>query len=260
MKATTPETILSLRGNPASDAEGKTQSARAYKAIRIMILECRLDPGELIDEKKLAAAVGFGRTPVREALQRLAYDRLIVFEAGQIIRVAPIDMKGIRDLYESRLHSERLAARLTLQNLTPELQHEIKHCFDDVPKLMAKGKLEDSIALDFRFHSLIYHGSQNQFLINHLHNLFAHSYRLWFMTHDSDVPAMEKIMRSHEPIIAAIVDRNVKRLDEELSDHIIEAFERVFAWFKGAPLSEDKEISIKTLPKKRDGQSKRGST
>ena len=249
IQAITPETILNLRGTPASDAEAKTQSARAYKAIRIMILECRLEPGQLIDEKTLSSAVGFGRTPIREALLRLAYDRLVLFERGQTIRVAPVEMKDIRDLYESRLHSERLAARLTLKNITPDLLHEFEHCFDDVPKLISRGQVEDSIALDFRFHSLLYHGSRNQFLINHLHNLFAHSYRLWFLAHDSNVVEMKRVMRSHDPLIAAIAARDVKRLDNELSDHIIDAYDRVFAWFKGAPLSESKSVRIRTLPR-----------
>jgi DNA-binding GntR family transcriptional regulator len=183
MKTRASDAVIDLIDSEHRPEGGGTQGASAYREIRRAILECRLAPGATIDEKSLMAEFGFGRTPVREALLRLSTVRLVHFLAGQAIQVAPVGLQDIRDLYEDRLHSERLAAFLAVKRLTPERMTALQHNFDAVPALLKAGKIGDAIALDFRFHSLIYQGSNNSILSDHLHNLFTHSYRLWRLTY-----------------------------------------------------------------------------
>jgi GntR family transcriptional regulator, rspAB operon transcriptional repressor len=214
-----------------------TQGARAYREIRRAILECRLAPGSTIDEKSLMTEFGFGRTPVREALLRLSCVKLVHFAAGQAIQVAPIGLQDIRDLYEDRLHSERLAAFLAVKRLTAEGLHALKHNFDGVPAMIKAGKLGAAIALDFRFHSLIYHAAHNAMLSEHLHNLFAHSYRLWHLTARREPREMAAIIKSHEPIIDALARRDAAKLDGLIVEHISQAFERLLNNVKGDAFS-----------------------
>jgi DNA-binding GntR family transcriptional regulator len=216
----------------------RTLSERAYRIIRAAILECRIPPTAIIDERALMKQHGLGRTPVREALLRLSGERLVIFKARQVIQVAPIGPTDIRDLYELRLHSERLAARLMLERATPEFVDKLSHCFDAAPALLeqarlGQAKLEEVIALDFRFHSLLYEGSGNVFVTEMLRNLFGHSYRLWLLTNTGDVEEMRAIVRSHDPILDAIRTRDAKRLDAEITKHIIDAYDRVVGILRG---------------------------
>lgn len=211
----------------------RTLSEQAYRIIRAEILECRLPPSAIIDERALMKQHGLGRTPVREALLRLSGERLVIFRARQVIQVAPIGPTDIRDLYELRLHSERLAARLMVERATPQFVDKLSHCFDPAPALLEQAKLEEVIALDFRFHSTLYEGSGNVFVTEMLRNLFGHSYRLWLLTNTGDVEEMRAIVHSHDPILDAIRARDAERLDTEITRHIINAYDRVVNILRG---------------------------
>jgi DNA-binding GntR family transcriptional regulator len=237
--------------------EARTLSEQAYRLIRAAILECRIPPSAIIDERALMKEHGFGRTPIREALLRLSGERLVIFQARQVIQVAPIGLTDIRDLYELRLHSERLAARLMMERRTPQLVDKLAHCFDASPALLARGKVEEVIALDFRFHSLLYEGSGNVFVIHMLRNLFGHSYRLWHLTNNGDAKEMDGIVRSHEPIIDAIRKGDAKRLDSEIAEHIAHAYDRVVSILRGTVIDDLGGLRPMMLDKNRQPETRR---
>ncbi len=218
--------------------EARTLSEQAYRIIRTAILECQIPPSAIIDERALMKEHGLGRTPVREALLRLSGERLVIFHARQVIQVAPIGPTDIRDLYELRLHCERLAARLVVERRNPQLIEKLTHCFDAAPELLDRGQLQEVIALDFRFHSLLYESSGNVFVTNVLRNLFGHSYRLWLLTNHGDVQEMCAIVRSHEPILDAIRAGDAKRLDAEITTHIADAYDRVISILRGTVIDD----------------------
>ena len=233
MKNRAADAVIDLIDAEHGPQRADTQSARAYRDIRRAILECRLAPGSTIDEKGLTAEFGYGRTPVREALLRLSGVRLVHFLDGQAIQVASVGLQDIRDLYEDRLHSERLAAFLAVRRITPDQLDALQHNFDGVAAMIRSGKGGDAIALDFRFHSLIYRSSQNAVLSEHLHNLFAHSYRLWRLTATADPGRLSAIVKSHEPLIDALSRRNADKLDALVVEHICTAFQGLLDAVKG---------------------------
>jgi DNA-binding GntR family transcriptional regulator len=236
-------------GAGPGDGEERTQSGRAYKAIRRKILHTELAPGAVINEKTLMAELGFGRTPIREALLRLSAEHLVLFQASQVIQVAPVNFKILCDLFEDRLHSERLAARLCAQRMDSAMAREIETCFEPVPRLLAEGRASEIISLDFKFHSLVYTGSGNAFLIHHLHNLFGHSYRVWYMTKldDEDADAHRGVVSSHEPLIEALLDRDLERVDREISEHIVESYRRASEALTHADLEDQANLAVRTL-------------
>lgn len=226
--------------------QDKTQSARAYRAIRSKVLRCELAPGDVVNERALMSELGFGRTPIREALLRLSGERLVLF-TPQRIEVAPITFEVLRDLYEDRMHSERLAARLCAQRMDEELAQRLAHCFDTVPELLEQGRTEDVIHLDFTFHSLLYTGSGNGFLTHHLHQLFGHSYRIWFLTDDGDANHYTEIVASHQPLIDALMKRDLERVDSEVEQHIVEAYDRVFKAMRERTFRDQAGLPVRTL-------------
>lgn len=247
MKQRDCDAVIDLIDAEQDAGRADTQSARAYRDIRRAILECRLAPGSTIDEKGLTAEFGFGRTPVREALLRLSSVRLVQFLPGQAIQVAPVGLKDIRDLYEDRLHSERLAAFLAARRMSPAQADALQHNFDGVAELIAAGRATDAIALDFRFHSMIYHGAQNSVLSEHLHNLFAHSYRLWRLTGTADPERLSAIIRSHEPMVDALARRRAERADALVVEHISRSFQSLLDSIKGGEFDAIGAMKVVTL-------------
>jgi DNA-binding GntR family transcriptional regulator len=96
--------------------EGQTLADEAYRAIRADIVRGIRPPGERLRIEKLRTIYGIGPTPLREALQRLAADRLVLAEGNRGFAVAPLDSHEFNDLNVARIAVEISALRLSLQN------------------------------------------------------------------------------------------------------------------------------------------------
>ena len=95
-------------------------SEQAYRLIRRMIVRLELAPGAVIREDELQHQLGIGRTPIREALQRLARDQFLVVIPRRGMIVSSIDVAELSMLYETRAILEPYAARLACQRGRPE--------------------------------------------------------------------------------------------------------------------------------------------
>src|SRR3569623_3042014 len=102
-----PDEILSPRTGAAASFAG-----RAYYAIRELIVTLELPPGAVVKEPELTARLGIGRTPVREALRRLAQERLIEVYPRRGMFVTTVDVRDLARLSEVRAMLEPEAARL----------------------------------------------------------------------------------------------------------------------------------------------------
>jgi DNA-binding GntR family transcriptional regulator len=96
--------------------DGQTLADEAYRAIRADIVRGVRSPGERLRIEKLRAIYGIGPTPLREALQRLSADRLVLAEGNRGFAVAPLDSAEFNDLNTARIAVEISALRLSLQN------------------------------------------------------------------------------------------------------------------------------------------------
>lgn len=234
---------------PQAEGERQTQATQAYHAVRAMILRCELQPGAVINDRLLTQKLGFGRTPLREALLRLASERLVLFQRNQVIEVAPVGLSEINDHYTLRLHLERLAWRLWLDRASPEQIGRLSRTFDTVPALTREGDVQGLLLLDFEFHSQVYQECANPFLTQALYSLSGLTYRLWFMTNTNDVKEQAATARSHGPIIEAVRKRDAALLDTEIARHISEAYDVIMEKFLVNTVSRIGEIPIQLLKK-----------
>lgn len=234
---------------PQVDGERETQATKAYHAVRAMILRCELPPGSAINDRQLIEKLGYGRTPLREALLRLTGERLVLFQRNQVIEVAPVGLSEINDLYTLRLHLERLAWRLWVERATEEQISRLARVFDPVPAMTREGDVEGLLLLDFDFHSQVYQECGNPFLTQALYNLSGLTYRLWFMTNTNDVKAQAATARSHGPIIDAVRKRDATTLDTEIERHVSEAYDAIMDKFLTNTVSRIGQIPIQLLDK-----------
>lgn len=237
---------------PNLNGEGReTQATLAYHAIRGMILRCELQPGSVINDKTLVAKLGYGRTPIREALLRLSSERLVLFLQNQSIIVSPVGLDEINDIYTLRLHLERLAWRLWIEAASDEHVDELTGVFNDVPKLVRAGDVEGLLHLDFLFHSQVYRQCGNPYLTQSLYNLSGVTYRMWHMTSTRDIKAQEETARSHQPIIDAVYARNAAKLDREIELHISHAYDQILHQFLTNTVARVGDLPINLLRKER---------
>src|ERR1700754_1725177 len=102
------------------DRDDETLTERAYRQIEELIVTLELPPETILSEQSLAQRLGIGRTPIREALQRLARDGLVVILPRRGILVSQINLKTQMRLLEVRRELERLMARSAAERATAE--------------------------------------------------------------------------------------------------------------------------------------------
>lgn len=189
-----------------------------------MIVRLELAPGDVVREHDLQATLGIGRTPIREALQRLARDRFVTVIPRRGMFVAPIDVGELSLLYETRALMEPYAARLAGRRGG-------EHHWDEMGDLI-EGSLRpgtppvDLLAVDRRCHEIIWDASGNRFLTDTLDNLYAHSDRVWHMyladvadtrhAVDEHIEILELLRAGDADGAAAAVEAHVRSFDAQV--------------------------------------------
>lgn len=113
-------------------------SDRAYGVLREQILDWQLEPGTVLGEVEQAARLGMSRTPVREALARLAADDLVTALPGRGLVVADVSTDNIRDLFELREALEAAAVRLAARRGDPVVFAALADEFGSAPAIVER--------------------------------------------------------------------------------------------------------------------------
>jgi len=221
-KATTTRsrTAVAAHGGGAA-TKPRSLTATAYELIEEMIVKLELLPGAAISEAELSARLQIGRTPVREALQRLAREHLVSILPQRGVLVSEIDIKRQLRLLETRREVERLVVRCAARRATePERARfeELAREFD------AAGKQDDEtrfIRADKEFNDLSLRAARNEFAAGAMGLMHGLSRRFWYLHYRqaADTPLMAKL---HGALARAISQRDeaaAARAMEDLIDH-----------------------------------------
>jgi DNA-binding GntR family transcriptional regulator len=208
--------ILSPRtGEAASFAD------RAYYAIRELIVTLELPPGAVVREPELTERLGIGRTPVREALRRLAQERLVEVFPRRGMFVTKVDVRDLARLCEVRVALEPEAARLAAERATQADLAELQGVLAELggPRKRDPRALID---LDERIHRAIYHASHNPYLAETLEEYYAHALRIWMVAlARTDIGAA---VGGHHAVLEAVVRGDGARAARLMREHV-ESFE-----------------------------------
>lgn len=205
--------------------ESKTDIA--YRLLEEKIVTMELAPGVLLSESELALQLGLGRTPVREALQRLASEYLVEIMPRRGIRVSDIDIKKQLRLLEVR----RLLEQLNAGTAARRADSEMKVRFSDIAKSMLEvasdGDYLGFLRLDSEFNELMKKAADNDFSASMLQQLHGLSRRFWhnYYKHKHDLPLVAEI---HAAIARAIASGDEDAAVEASRAHMdyIQSFTR----------------------------------
>ncbi len=211
-----------------SKVEFESLGEQAYRALRRRIVQLEFAPGDVLREDELQDTLELGRTPIREALLRLAREHFVTIVPRRGMYVAGIATEELPLLFETRSVLEPYAARLAADRGTTEQWSEMS----EVLELAADESLDDvaRLALDRRCHELIWTASGNRFLWDTLDTLYAQSDRLWHL-YLSDEVAMADALGEHDEILDALrsgngdeaagrVETHVRSFDEHIRDAV----------------------------------------
>jgi DNA-binding GntR family transcriptional regulator len=193
-------------------------STRAYAAIRDLIVSLELPPGSLIDERRLVESLGIGRTPVREALRRLAQEQLVEVFPRRGMFVTGVDVGDLARISEVRAVLEPEAARLAATRATDEERDELAALGDRIKRGA------DLMALDERIHRAVHAAAHNHLLEKTLGEYYVLALRIWMIALDR-AQELEKAVEAHRDLIHEIVVGNGDGAAEIMRAHV-EGFEQ----------------------------------
>jgi DNA-binding GntR family transcriptional regulator len=153
---------------------------RAYEQLRDDLVALRIEPGEPLDEKRLSAALGVGLTPVRDAIKRLALEKLVVTYPRRGTFAAEIAVSDELWLTEVREELEGLAAALAAVRATPAEREELCRLADLAGGHPSADHSSTSYSeVDTAIHRAIYAAAHNPYLENNLNHYATLSMRIW---------------------------------------------------------------------------------
>jgi DNA-binding GntR family transcriptional regulator len=197
---------------------------RAYAELRSRIVTLRLPPGTLLREDELMRELGIGRTPLREAVKRLALENLVAVQPRSGTFVTGVDAADIIHISEVRAELEAQAAELAARRMEPELRERAQAMLDQVRDLERAAVTDDLMRLDESIHRLIWDGSHNPYLIETLERYFQLSLRVWYVVLDR-VPGLGASVVDQAHLLEAVLDRDPVRARSLMREHVL-AFER----------------------------------
>jgi DNA-binding GntR family transcriptional regulator len=205
----------------AAITESSLLADQAYLALREMIVSLELQPGALVKEAELVERLGIGRTPVREALRRLAQERLIEVFPRRGMVVTTVDVRDLARLCEVRAALEPEAARLAAERATQADLDEITALLTELARRRRRDE-RALIDLDRRIHHAVYRASHNHYLEATLEEYYTHALRIWML--GLERTGLSQAVHEHADLLGAILRGNAARAAELMREHV-ERFE-----------------------------------
>jgi DNA-binding GntR family transcriptional regulator len=190
-----------------------------YGELRELIASGALPTGARIDERAISEQLGVSRTPLREAIAKLAKEGLIEQRPYRGNFVRAFTAQQISDLYETRMVLEGLAARRAVANLTDEGLAALTAILDEIHDALAQGDIARFSTADEQFHSTIARLSGNETVVESLDRLRA-QVQLVRITANQDSDLVERTARERPEILSALRERDADRAARLMEEHI----------------------------------------
>ncbi len=189
----------------------------AYGAIKRMIITCALRPGEILVEASLSQELDIGRTPIRQAIDRLLSDGLVEVIPRKGTIVKPVSLDEILNIIDVRLANETYFVRKAAEQAGPDVIADLRRSLDLQLAAAKAVDIETISGLDQQFHALIAGATRNAVVSDLLRNLLERSARMWFISLSTNAQHL-RICQEH----AAIAD-GIARHDPDLAEKAMRA-------------------------------------
>lgn len=196
-----------------------TKQDVAYKTIKEAIITNRFQPNEMLLENDLCKMLGFSKTPIREAIRRLASEGFVEVLSEKGVFVSSLNLEEFIEIYVLREALEGMAARLCAIKKDDNLLDLLREELDENLRSLENDNATDSVNIDLRFHSIIINGCQNKNLISYCNTTIEHISRYAFTT-INDLDRLQASYEQHKAIYEAIAAGDPQKAEDTMRTHI----------------------------------------
>ncbi len=191
----------------------------AYRALRDRLVTLRIPPGSPIDEDAIGRELKMGRTPVREAIKRLALENLVTVFPRRGTFASEINITDLADISDVRAQLEGHAAYRAAERITDTQRADLSGLLVELELSRGQDDVEVLMELDATVHRFIYQCAGNPFLEETLGRYLNLSLRIWYLVIDR-LPHLFARVHEHEEVLHAIESGQAERAREILTRHI----------------------------------------
>lgn len=195
----------------------RTKRDQVVESIREAVLSGELQPGERLEQDKLALRFSVSPTPVREALRQLEAEGVVDYNPHRGVRVAEVDWRDVREIYLIRGTLEALATRLAVSYLNNSHIQVLNALLDQMEQLIEQGQLKKLRKLNYEFHMLIYRAPEMPQLLHLIRNLWTKF--PWDTLNVIPGRALMSV-QEHRNLVQAIRDGNARLASQLMQEHI----------------------------------------
>jgi DNA-binding GntR family transcriptional regulator len=201
-----------------------SQAEAAYRQLRDKLIMLEIRPGEPLNDGQLAVELGFGRTPVREAIKRLEVDHLVVSYPRRGTFATSVDFTELADVSEVRELLEPLAARSAAMRASVTMRQELLNVAAAIATLEpGPAESRELMRYDLTVHRLIYKAAANPHLEDTLIRYDNLATRIWCLVLDK-LPSVSGHITEHVELLKAVAEGDADKA-AELALHHVTSFE-----------------------------------
>jgi DNA-binding GntR family transcriptional regulator len=206
---------------PADEAPSiKLEADRAYVDLRDRIVTQQLAPGTVLREDELMRELGVGRTPLREAVKRLALENLVAVQPRRGTFVSPVEASDIENISEVRAELEGYAAELAARRLDGDHRAAAEALLREVEELAGSGDQDWLMRFDERIHRFTWEASGNPYLQDTLEQYFTHSLRVWYLVLER-LPGLGHAVHDQAHLVEALLAGDAERARSIMREHVL---------------------------------------
>jgi DNA-binding GntR family transcriptional regulator len=195
------------------------QIEQVYQSIKEKVLNLSLDPTQPLNEKLLIQETGGTAKLVQEALKRLAADRVVVQERDRWYVAREATSAIMHEIFEVRTTLEGMCARLAAERVSEETIERMEQLLGDFERVLRQGDNKALLAVDQKFHKLLYEASGNRFLARALDEMYVLIYRLSFFALDR-MGSVRGNVEEHREILHALKGGDARAAERIIQHHI----------------------------------------
>ncbi len=222
---------------------------RVYDILRHRLIHCEYAPGAMLNEAQLSEQLGVSRTPIREALNRIAQEGFIRILPKKGILVTEVGLNDVMQIFQTRLVIEPLTLRMAGPNLPKEQLLAYRDQFMGDEPDPAQG-----FDLDTAMHLFLIDHCGNRFLIDMMHKLFAENTRVVIST-GQNATKIHDARKEHLEILNLLLNDDFDRAEQSMSEHVETCRKAALNFFYNRqnyqPAFERQPVKPKTLRKAR---------
>ncbi|HLQ70838.1 MAG TPA: GntR family transcriptional regulator [Bacillota bacterium] len=207
--------------------ERLTAKEFAYTEIKKQIIEGKLEPDIAIIEETLATNLEISRTPLREALQRLEQEDLVIRQNNGRLKVAPLSIQEVKELFEVRAKLESIMVMQATENMTDKDANKLTMIVNMIKETAKIGDVQDVLHYGTEFHGFIYALSRNKTVNKILSQLNDRIHRYQHLLPKNGIERFQSSHKEHQIILDYMKNGNKKSAQMAMESHIENSLDAV---------------------------------